>query len=140
MIKKFLIITFIIFITIMAWWWKNRPTPPPSAPEELKIISTKPDPLEGAILLPSQSIEITFNKPIMKTEFKHQFDPQLEHEVEVVGEKSHFGQTLRIKFTKPLELGSGYTLFVLPSTHTEEGLKLDRDIIFHFKTIPYRGV
>lgn len=145
-IKKINII-FIIFIivimVILGGFLKQNPDKPQteSPKEELKIISTNPDPLEGATILPTQSIEITFNKPVVKSEFKHHFDPELEHEIEVVGGRSNsYGQTFKIIFKKPLELGSGYTLFILPNTHTEDGLKLEKDIIYHFKTISYRGV
>lgn len=109
--------------------------------EELKILSTNPSPLEDATILPTGFIEITLNKPVVTSEFKHRFDPELEHEVEVInGINSSYGKTFKLHFKKPLQLGSGYTLFILPNTHTEDGLKLDKEIIYHFKTIGYRGV
>ncbi len=141
-------IKFIIFITIIivifgGLIFKQNPDKPVQTlpKEELKIISTNPSPLEDATILPTGSIDITLNKPVVISEFKHRFDPELEHEVEVIsGINSSYGQTFRISFKKPLQLGSGYTLFILPNTHTEDGLKLDKEIIYHFKTIGYRGV
>lgn len=142
-IKKIsiIIITIIIFITVIIF--KNNPSKPEAQipKEELKILSTNPSPLENATILPTGTIEITFNKPVVVSEFKHRFDPELEHEVEVVsGINNSYGQTFKISFKKPLQLGSGYTLFILPNTHTENGLKLDTEAVYHFKTIEYKGV
>lgn len=145
-IKRFSIIfiIFIIVITIILGLnlRQNPNQPKQETPQEqLKVISTNPDPLEGATILPTQTIEITFNKPVNTSEFKHRFDPELEHRVEVVNSSSSYqSHTFRMIFDKPLKLGSGYTLFILPNTHTEDGLKLDQEIIYHFKTISYRGV
>ena len=108
---------------------------------QLQITSTKPDPLDEATILPTGSIEVTFNKPIVASELKHRFDPDIEHEVEVTGGINNFyGQTFRIIFKKPLPLGNGFTLFILKETHTEEKETLDKEYIFHIKTIKYTGV
>lgn len=143
-IKNKLVIAVIIFITVIAVIiFKNSPNKPEAQipKEELKILSTNPSPLENATILPTGTIEITFNKPVVTSEFKHRFDPELEHSVEVVrGINNSYGQTFKISFKKPLQLGSGYTLFILPNTHTENGLKLDTEVIYHFKTIEYKGV
>ncbi len=135
--KNIIIIIFItIIIVIVGLILRQNPdkSVQPPQKEELKIISTNPNPLEEATILPTSSIEITFNKPVNLSEFKHRFDPEVNHEVEAIK------NTFRITFKKPLRLGSGYTLFILPNTHTEDGLSLDREIIYHFKTISYRGV
>lgn len=109
--------------------------------EQLKIVSTNPDPLEGATILTTQYLEITFNKPLFVSEFKHEFDPPVEHNVEVINGRDHaFGSTFRIIFKKPLELGSGYTLFILSNTKTEENLELKQNFDYHFSTINYKGV
>ncbi|MBI4036534.1 hypothetical protein HY386_01475 [Candidatus Daviesbacteria bacterium] len=136
------IIIFIIILALVGFAFKQKqPAVVPTPQDELEIISTTPHPLEEATILPTQSIEVTFNKPLFVSEFKHKFDPEIEHQVEAINSQStNFGQTLRIVFTKPLQLGSGYTLFILPNTHSEDGLKLGRDVIYHFKTIDYRGV
>lgn len=110
-------------------------------PKQLKIVSTNPTPLEGATILPTQYIEINFNYPIVDSEFKHKLDPELDHEIQVFnGKNSRWGQTMRIVFKKPLQLGSGLTLFILGNTHTEDGLKLNQDFIYHIRTIGYKGV
>lgn len=109
--------------------------------DQLKLISTNPDPLDNVTIIPTQDLEFTFNKPFYKSEFKHKFDPLVEHDVEVVnGENSERGSTFRIKFRKPLPLGSGYTLMIEASTKIDEDHKLDRDYIYHFRTIQYKGV
>ncbi len=113
---------------------------PTVAPEQLKIISTNPHPLDEATILPTQNIEFTFNKPLFRSQFKHKFDPDIEHEVEVIdGRDKEFGQTFKIVFKKPLELGLGYALFVFTNTKTEGGLFLDKEYVFHFQTIKYKG-
>ncbi|OGE15852.1 hypothetical protein A3F00_04745 [Candidatus Daviesbacteria bacterium RIFCSPHIGHO2_12_FULL_37_11] len=106
--------------------------------DELEIISTNPDPLEGAVVMPSQIIEIKFNKIISVSEFKHKFDPELEHEV--IPEDEKLGTTFKIKFKKPLDLGSGYTLYILPDTNGVDKKILGKDVIYHFSTIKYKGV
>lgn len=106
--------------------------------DQLNITSTSPDPLEGAVIMPSQIIEIKFNKIISVSEFKHKFDPELEHEVLSEDEKS--GTVFKIKFNKPLDLGSGYTLYVLPDTNGVDKKTLGKDVIYHFSTIKYKGV
>lgn len=108
--------------------------------EKLRIISTNPDPLEGATILPTQNIEFKFNKQIAISEFKHKFDPEVDHEVEAVYDKINNTTTVKIKFNKPLNLGSGYTLFVLSNTNSEDGKQLGREYDYHFSTIKYRGV
>jgi len=110
------------------------------AEDELKIVSTTPDPLEGATILPTQNIEFKFNKQIAVSEFKHRFDPNVDHNVEVNYNKQTNITIVTIKFSKPLDLGNGYTLFVLANTDSEDGKKLNRDYNYHFSTIKYKGV
>lgn len=114
---------------------QNSPAP------QFYLVSIDPNPLEGATILPTQSITVTFNKPVRVSELKHRFDPEINHEVTVAnGIDSTLGTTLKITFVKPLQLGSGYTFFILASTHTEDKINLDRDYIYHFSTIKYNGV
>lgn len=124
---------------------KNPPTSKlvTSTPNQnqLKLLSTDPDPLEAATLLPTQTITLTFNQVIPKSELKYHFDPDVEHQLEVAsGPSSSGGTTFKITFKKPLELGSGYTLFIESSTHTKSKVTLDREYVYHFRTINYRGI
>ena len=150
--KKLIIIAIIIIVTVI-FLNKERflkssasiKASPPSIESinQLQIISTNPNPLDGATVLPTQSIEITFNKPIVRSEFKYKLDPETAHQLTVVegsDPNKDIGQTFKITFRKPLELGKGYTLFVLPGTHTENGLKFDKHQNFTFHTINYRGI
>ncbi len=105
----------------------------------LTIISTLPTPLENSTISPSQPIEITFSKPISISQFKYKIDPEIEHEVASTSGDSSFGQTFRITFKKPLELGAAFTLTVNPDTKLSDQEKLDKEYIYHIKTIGYKG-
>ena len=145
--KKFLF-AIIIFISILLviFIQKNKPAvnknpTSQTQPEVFRLVSTNPDPLDKTTILPNQPIEFIFSKPIFRSEFKHSFDPDIEHEVEVIdGRDNAFGNKMRIVFKKPLELGSGYTLFIHSNTTTESKETLGRDYIYHIKTIVYKGV
>ena len=108
--------------------------------DKLEILSTNPDPLEGAVIMPTQEIEFKFNKQLSVSEFKHKFDPEVEHEVKTEVDETEKSTTVRITFKKPLELGGGYTLFVLANTISEDNKLLNRDFVYHFSTIRYKGV
>jgi hypothetical protein len=110
--------------------------------DRLMITKTDPDPLENATILPIQSIIITFNKIIPKSEFKYQFDPEIkDHEIEAIGGKDpKEGSVIKINFKEPLKLGTGYTLKIDPNTRTNDNKKLDQEFNYHFKTIQYKGV
>lgn len=101
------------------------------------IISTKPNPLEEAIISAYEIIEITFNTPLEnEPEFRRRFDPQVEHKVELSADK----KVVRFIPQKPYELGTTYTLFISGETKFEGGKRLDGEKIYHFSTIKYRGV
>ena len=109
---------------------------------QLKIIATNPNPLDDATILPTQSIEITFNKIIPKSEFKHEFSPEIpSHEVEALnGPDANNGSVMKINFKEPLQLGAGYSLTISSGTRTGDGKSIDKEYIYHFKTIQYKGV
>jgi len=112
---------------------------PQNQADSLRVISTKPSPLEGVTILPTQSIEITLNKQV-GAEFKYHFDPVVESKVEELVNTNNQQATYKISFIKPLELGSGYTLYIDPGTHTQDKQNLDHEYIYHFSTISYKGV
>lgn len=146
--KKLIVLTlFCITLVIVGLYYLLKPDNAKSdltSPEEsinLTISSTSPSPLEEATISPSQPIEISFNKPFSKSEFKYKLDPEIEHEVSVVsGQSSDFGDTFRITFKKPLELGASFTLFINPETKVDDKQKLDKEYIYHIRTIGYKGV
>lgn len=142
--KKFLFAAAFVSVLLVIFIQKsNLVSKNPASqtqPESFRIVSTNPDPLEGATILPNQPIEFTFSKPIFRSEFKHSFDPGIEHEIEVIdGRDKEFGSKMRLIFKKPLNLGGGFTLFVYSNTKTERE-ELGREYIYHFKTIRYTGI
>lgn len=152
--KKQILIAGLLFLVIAAFLvFKNnvlkKETAVQSQPEvepqagtsdQLLIVSTDPDPLEGAVILPTQNIEFKFNKHISVSEFKHRFDPEIEHELDAEYDNKANTTTFKIKFIKPLDLGSGYTIFVLSNTNSVDKKELGKEYTYHFSTIKYRGV
>ncbi|MDO8638298.1 MAG: Ig-like domain-containing protein [Candidatus Daviesbacteria bacterium] len=105
--------------------------------KEIKVISTNPENLDGVVILPTQIIEITFNQPMEnRGEFKNKIDPLVEYEIKLSDDR----KTAKIIFTKPLNLGTGYTLFIKSDTKFDGKRTLDKEIIYHFNTISYKGV
>lgn len=106
-----------------------------------KIASTKPDPLEEAIIGANETIEITFNKSLENEgELKLKFEPKLEYKIDYKIELSQDRKTAKIIPLKPYELGSTYTLFIGPDTKFDGVGAWGQEKIYHFKTIRYRGV
>lgn len=102
-----------------------------------KVISTNPSPLENTTIVPIQTIEITFSHPIENVgEVKYRLEPNTEVTVSLSDDRK------TVKFTpkSSFELGQGYTLFINQDTKFDQGKRQDGDTIFHFKTIPYKGV
>lgn len=115
--------------------------PAQSSNQEIKIISTNPDPLEEAVILPTQTIEITFNIPLEnKGEFKNKIEPLLnplsDYEIKLSDDR----KTAKIIPTIPFKLGTTFTLFILPASKFDGKRQLGKEIIYHFKTIEYRGI
>lgn len=114
----------------------NVPSPTPQN-DSPRIVSTKPDPLDGALVSASEVIEINFNRPLENVpELKIRVDPKIDLKVELTTDK----KTAKIIPIKDYELGALYTLFILPDSKFEGGGKLGVEKIFHFHTIRYRGV
>ncbi len=108
--------------------------------ESILMLSTSPDPLDQATLLPSQPVELNFNSPLPSSEaFKYRLDPSVEVKIELINDN----KTVRMTPVKSWSLGGGYTLFVLPDTsfvYTKEAHKpLGKEYLYHFKTINYKG-
>lgn len=102
-----------------------------------RIVSTKPDPLQEAIIPTVDKIEITFNRSLENEgELKLRFDPQVLFKVSVSQDR----KTGTISFEKPLDLGASYTLFIKPDTKFTGLGEWGREDVFHFRTIPYKGL
>ncbi len=115
-----------------------KPLPSQSSQNELpKIVSTKPDPLEDAIISATETLEITFNRPLENVgEFKSKIEPKIDYKVELSGDR----KTARIIPAKPFELGTTYTLFIGTETKFDGVGRWGMEKIFHFKTVKYRGI
>jgi hypothetical protein len=101
------------------------------------VVSTDPSPLEDKIILPTQKIVITLNHPLVnEPEFRHRFEPEVEHVVKLSDDK----KTVTITPKTSWNLGTTYTLLIQPLAKFEDGATLEGDIIYHFKTIEYKGV
>lgn len=119
----------------------NTPSPLPkpsqSSNDKPSIISTNPKPLDEAIISASQTIEITFNRPLENVgEFKLKIDPLPEFRLELSQDR----KTAKIIPTKPFELGTTYTMFIGPETKFDGVGRWGEEKVFHFKTIKYRGI
>lgn len=103
----------------------------------VRIVSTKPDPLEEAVVSAAEEIEITFSHPLENEgQAKFRIEPKLDYKIVLSGDR----KTAKIIPLKPYELGAGYTLFILPDSKFEGVGEWKREKIFHFQTIKYRGV
>lgn len=118
----------------------SSPTLQPSintATDSPRIVSTKPEPLEEAIIAADQIIEITFNRPLENVgEFKSKIEPKIDYKVELSSDR----KTAKIIPLKSFELGSTYTLFIGPESKFDGAGRWGEEKIYHFQTIKYRGI
>lgn len=141
----------LVFVTglILVWLFKTKilgleekkdqapQTKEATQSESPKIISTKPDPLEDTIIGASDTIEITFNRPLENSgEFKVRIEPKIDFKVELSSDR----KTAKIIPAKSLELGAAYTLSIGTDTKFDGVGAWGQEKIYHFKTIRYRGV
>lgn len=147
--KKYLLIGLILLIIggglIFKLGFKPKPSGANPQPQidnqtsstEISIVSTKPDPLEHAVLLPTQVFEISFNQPIQNIgEFKHQLEPKFEYDAKLSPDR----KTVIISPKNTYPLGQEMTLFIKGDTKFDQGKSLGKEIIYHLNTIQYRGV
>lgn len=105
--------------------------------ESPRIISTKPEPLEEAVVSANEVVEITFNRPLENSgEFKLRIDPGIDFKIELSGDR----KTAKIIPVEPFELGKTYTIFIGTETKFDGVGRWGEEKIFHIKTIPYKGV
>lgn len=109
-----------------------------SEKDKPQVVSTKPDPLEGAVMAADQIIEVTFNRPIENIgEFKIRLDPgDTKFKLELSSDR----KTGKIIPDPSFELGTGYTLFIGTETKFDGVGRWGEEKIFHFRTIKYRGI
>ncbi len=120
----------------------NAPSLPPEIktktedPTGVKVVSTNPESLEGKTIAPTQTLEITFNKPLVRDDTRIVLEPKASYTTDLSSDH----KTLKIIPNKAFELGKDYTLTIKSGYGTDTGEKLDTDVIFRFKTITYTGV
>lgn len=145
--KTAIVLAIIVLGILLAFGWSKLPrnstpvsklqTPAVSEKDKPQIVSTKPDPLEGTIISASDTIEISFNRPLENVgEFKVRLDPMAEFKLELSGDR----KTGKIIPVKPYELGAGYTIFIGPESKFDRVGRWGEEKIFHFRTIKYRGI
>lgn len=102
-----------------------------------QIVSTKPDPLEENLVSGTETVEITFNRPLENVgEFKFRIEPKIDIKAELSGDR----RTAKITPVKPYPLGTTFTLFIGTETKFDGVGRWGEEKIYHFKTITYRGV
>lgn len=105
--------------------------------ESPKIVSTKPEPLDNSVIPAQGAVEVTFNRPLENIgEFKVKIEPEIKFKTELSGDR----KTAKIIPEEPYQLGTTYTLFIGPETKFDGVGRWGEEKIFHFKTIPYKGV
>ena len=111
--------------------------PEQSSNKEVRIISTKPNPLEEAVIFATEQIEITFSHPLENEgQAKFRMEPKIDYKIVLSQDK----KTAKIIPQKPYDLGTTYTLFILPDSKFDGIGEWKQEKIFHFQTIKYRGV
>lgn len=111
-----------------------KPSPPLSL-KSPRVISTNPE--ANGLISQQQTIEIIFNQPLENIgEFKHRIEPKIDYKLDLSSDR----KIVKILPQKPYELGTEYTLFIMPESKFDGGERLDKEVIFHFKTVRYRGV
>lgn len=102
-----------------------------------RLVSIKPDSLEGATILPTQTIEVTFNHPLQNVpETKWRIDPKIEMKVELSVDK----KIIKFTPTKAYDLGQGYNLIITGDTKFDNNKLLNTDYHWAFQTIKYTGI
>lgn len=112
------------------------PTPQQSG-QKPRVVATNPANLDYAVILPTQTVEITFNLPIENEgEFKNSLDPKTNYKIKLSDDR----KTAKIIPVTPFALGTTFTLFIKPDTKFDGHKTLGYDIYYRFQTIAYKGV
>lgn len=115
----------------------ESPQPAVSEKDPPRIVSTKPENLDNSIIPAFVPLEFTFNRPLENEgEFKIKIEPKVDFKVTVSNER----KTGVVTFQKPLELGTSYTLFIGTETKFTGMGRWGEEKVFHFRTIPYKGL
>lgn len=143
--KLIWVVTSVILIALAIKIFGNHPysaspSPQPSStpqPQSPQIVSVLPSPLDGAIILPTQSISVTFSEAFLTAGgFKYTLEPNIDHKISISGD----AKTMTITPNKPYDFNQSYTLHISSDTTFDNGKKLGSDKDFHFRIINYSGV
>ncbi len=149
MIKKLIIIVILAGVGLFAF--RNMPSKSPTqtptaSPPQIKqvtqtdtpvLVSTKPDPLDEAVILPTQTAELSFNIPIENIgEFKYEFTPKTSYKAKLSDDR----KTVVLTPNPTWPVGTTFTINISPLTKFDGGKRLKEGFIIHFKTIDYKGV
>lgn len=104
--------------------------------EKPRLLSTKPE--NHGVISPTESIELTFNKPIENAgELKFKIDPTADVKVVLSDDR----KTAKFVPNTPYLLGQSYRILIFNDfTKFDNKERLDSGIEFDFNTIPYNGV
>lgn len=146
---KIIIVVFTVLLLVGAFVYgkgvfTNKQQPenkPPSAQTaevpSAEIVSTKPDPLDKAVIPADQIIEITFNKPLRApSELKLRIEPETKYKIELSEDR----KTAKIIIEKPFELNTNYAFYIGADTKFDGIDRWGKDITYRFQTIKFRGL
>lgn len=103
---------------------------------EIRVVSTVPENLHNSTILPNQTIELTFSEQLVNVpETRWSISPSADIKAELSDDR----KTLKLIPNKPYDLGNGYTLLIKADTKIEGKGNLDRELIYSFKTIQFKG-
>jgi hypothetical protein len=103
---------------------------------EIRVVSTVPANLNDSTILPNQTIELTFSEQLVNIpETRWSISPSADIKAELSDDR----KTLKLIPNKPYDLGNGYTLLIKGDTKIEGKGNLDRELIYSFKTIQFKG-
>ncbi len=150
MVKKLIIVVVVLGVGFFTYknMFSNSPDQTPTASSSSQtqktvqtdtpqLVSTKPDPLDETVILPTQTVEITFNVPIENIgELKYKLEPVVKYKAKLSDDR----KTVIISPVSAFPVGTTFTLNVSPLTKFDGKKFLKEGIIIHFKTIGYKGV
>lgn len=117
----------------------QKATAPTIQTDTPQLVATKPDPLDEAIIVPGQTVELTFNLAIENIgEFKHRLEPlTTKYQAKLSDDRK---SVIITPSSGAFPVGTTFTLFVSPETKFDGGKRMNNELIIHFKTVDFRGV
>lgn len=104
--------------------------------QNLSVVGTSPDPLDGATILPMQVVEVQFSEGMVNDPARIILEPEVKYNAQLSADH----KTMQIQPLEPYKLGQSYTLTIKSGYASDNGKKLESDKVFNFQTINYNGV